>query len=118
MTYILRRFGITVFLFGLIIMFNRCMYVSVLIMGMEQKTTTDKWKSGKYKTRIQRRIGWAGPHYYHCRVKAKTLGGLFYRKIISETFSREHYITCIIKYPFRKDTIAVDICKKNTCPIK
>ena len=114
----IKRFVFIIFFFGLIMMFNRCLYVGALVMSIEQKKTIDKWESGKYKTRIQRRIGWAGPYYYHCRVKVKTLGGICYRTIVAETFSREEYVTCIIKYPFRKDTVAVDICRKNTYRIK
>ena len=86
MPYILKKLIITGFIFSIIIMFNRCLYVGALVMSIEQKKTIDKWESGRYKTRIQRRIGWAGPHYYHCRVKVKTLGGIFYRTIVAETF--------------------------------
>lgn len=116
--YILKKSAITIFLFGLIIVFNHCMYVGALVMSIDQKTKIDEWKSKKYKTRIQRRLGWAGPPYYQCRVKIKKLGGIYYKTIIKKTFSREKYVTCIIKYPFRKDTIAVDICKKNTFLVK
>ncbi len=83
-------------------------------MSIDQKTTYAKWESEKYKTRIQRRIGWAGPHYFQCRIKVKQLGGLYYRTVIKETFSRENYATCIITYPFHKDSVVVDLCHKTT----
>lgn len=114
MTLIIKRSLIVVFIFGLITMFNRCIYIGALIMSKEEKTTIDEWKSGNYKTRIQRRRGWAGPHYYHCRIKEKKIGGLYYQKIVTKSFSRESYAGCVLKFPFQKDTIRVDVCKKNT----
>lgn len=118
MIFTLKRFVIIIFLLGILTAFNSCLYVGALIMSIDQKTTVGEWKSEKYKTHIQKRLGWAGPPYYRCRVKIKTLGGIYYRTIIKETFSREAFVTCIIKYPFRKDTIAVDVCKKVTFLVK
>ncbi len=118
MIFILKRFLIIVFFLGIGTLFNSCSYVIVFLMVKGEKTTVDEWKTGKYKTRIQRRVGWSGPHYYHCRVKVKKLGGLYYRTVFTKSFSREKYAICLIKYPFRKDTIAVDVCKKNTFLIK
>ncbi len=118
MIFTFKRFVIIIFFLAILTSFNSCLYVSVLIMAREQKTTFGKWESGKYKTRIQRRIGWAGSHYYHCRVKVKRLGGLYYRTVVAKTFSREKYAACLIKYPFQKDTIAVNVCQKTTSLIK
>jgi hypothetical protein len=83
-------------------------------MSIEKKETVSHWSSGKYKTRIQRRQGWAGPHYYQCRVKQKRLSGLFSTTIIKETFSREFYDQCPLIFIHRTDTIFVDICNKKT----
>ncbi len=118
MIFTFKRFVIIIFFLAILTSFNSCLYVSVLIMAREQKTTFGKWESGKYKTRIQRRIGWAGSHYYHCRVKVKRLGGLYYRTVVAKTFSREKYAACLIKYPFHNDTIAVDVCRRNTFLVK
>ena len=79
------------------------------------KKTVNNWKDKKYKVRIQDRQGWSGPHYYHCRVKEKKLGGLYYKKIISETFSREEYSNCKADFLIRKDTMTVDFCNKIAC---
>ncbi len=102
------------FLLIAITVFNSCRYVVAFAMAKEEKTTIIKWKDDKYKVRIQVRRGWSGPHYYHCRIMEKKLGGLFYSTIISETFSRETYGGCVINYPIHSDTISVDICNKTT----
>ncbi|MES2762420.1 MAG: hypothetical protein V4677_09435 [Bacteroidota bacterium] len=118
MIFILKRLAIIIFLFGILTAFNSCSYLAVFIMAKEKKTTVDKWESGKYKTRIQKRIGWSSTHFYHCRVQVKRLGGLYYRTVVVKIFSRENYASCLIKCPFRNDTLAVDVCKKTTVLIK
>lgn len=98
---------------------NSCLYVSAWIMARDERTTIDTFKSGKYKARIQRRIGWAGPGYFHCRIKEKKLGGLYYHKIVSETFSWKDYKNCVIRYPVhRKDTLVINVCQKTAVLIK
>lgn len=94
--------------------FSGCRLVGALVMSREEKTTVAIWKDDNYKVRIQKRRGWAGPHYYHCKVKERKLGGLYYQTVVRETFSREKYSTCIINYPIRLDTLSIDICNKRT----
>jgi len=104
------------FLFLLITLtsFGACRVVGALAMAREEKTTVDTWETDNFKVRIQKRQGWAGPYYYHCRVKEKKTSGLYYKTIVSATFSRETYSTCIINYPLHQDTLSVDICNKKT----
>jgi hypothetical protein len=92
--------------------FCSCNIISALTMSREEKTTVAEWKNDKYSVNIQRRQGWSGPHYYYCKVKVKKLGELFYKKLISISFSRELYCTCIIRHPLDKDTLIIDFCNK------
>ncbi len=103
------------FLFFAIILTGQtgCIFVGALAMTKEEKTTVDAWEDTNFKIRIQRRRGWSGPHYYHCRIRSKKLGGLYYKTIVSETFSREMYSTCLISFPLRRDTLELDICSKR-----
>jgi hypothetical protein len=105
--------------FFVMLFFSRCMYVGAFIMSMEEKRTIAKWKSGNYKTRIQRRAGWAGPYCYYCRIKEKKLGGLYYRTIVNEQIVKGYRMNCIIEFAVHKtDSIAVDICNEKTTLIK
>jgi hypothetical protein len=104
----------TLLVIGFAISFlNSCMYVKVFIMAKEDKKTLSTWQNDQYKVRIQTRIGWAGPRYYHCRVKAKKLGGLYYKTIVNRSFSRESYENCLLNYAYKSDTLAIDVCTKK-----
>jgi hypothetical protein len=112
-------YGLIISSFAALMFCNSCIYVGALLMSVETKETTDKWRSGKYKTRIQRRAGWAGPYCYYCRVKEKKLGGLYYRKIVNEQIVNGYRMNCILKFTVHKtDTIAVNLCIKETTLIK
>lgn len=105
--------------FFMTLFFSRCMYVGAFIMSREEKRTIAKWKSGNYKTRIQRRAGWAGPYCYYCRIKEKKLGGLYYRKIVNEQISA-YRSTCCVAFPLygKRDSIIINLCKDTTFLIK
>ncbi len=114
-----KSYKIIISCFFAVLFFSRCIYVGALMMSVETRTTTGKWKTGNYKTRIQKRAGWAGPYCYYCRVKEKRLGGLYYRKIVNDPFSKGVYSGCTIKFSLHKtDTIAVNVCQQNTSLIK
>lgn len=92
---------------------NSCNLIAVCIMAKQEKTTVVTWKDKNYKVRIQRAIGWSGPHYYQCRVKTKKMGGLYWKTIIRESFSREQYDSCVIILPSRTDNLKIDVCTKK-----
>ena len=105
--------------FVVMLLFSRCLYVGALLMSVETRKTIDKWKSGKYKTRIQERAGWVGPYCYYCRVKEKRLGGLYYRKIVNRQTSDGYYAGYDVKFLTNKgDTIVVNLFKDTTFLIK
>lgn len=115
MTRISKSYGLMICSLVVMVMCNSCVYVGALIMSVEEKKTVNKWKSGNYKTCIQRRSGWAGPYCYYCKVKEKKPGGLYYRKIVNEQL-RAYRSACTVAFPVheRKDTIVVDLCKDTT----
>ena len=119
MTQCFKSFSIVIAFLTLVLSLNSCLYVGALAMSIETRKTTDNWRSGNYKTRIQRHAAWAGPYTYSCRVKEKKPGGLFYHTIVNEPFSNGYYVNHTIKYLVHKgDTIVVDLHKNNTFLVK
>jgi len=82
-------------------------------MAIDEKKTINSWEDKHYKVRIQRRIGWAGPHYYHCRVKKKYLGGLVKKTIVKQTFSSQTFSKCYLGVRVKDDSLYVNFCKKK-----
>jgi hypothetical protein len=91
---------------------------SLVSSSKQEKETLNSWKGNGYKTKIQNREGVSGSYYYHCRIKEKRMGGLYYRTILRSSFQKEDYENCLVKFPVNEGALLVDVCKKATTKMK